>query len=72
MQEVVQFNENHKWCGCFGFVDEVKKIKDENGKDVLRLKVGVPAPQQGIAYIFATREEVQFIGCTNLVPKKEV
>lgn len=71
MQEVVQFNENHKWCGCFGFVDERKRVKDESGKDVLRLKIGVPAPQQGIAYIFATYEEVDFIGCTNLVLKKE-
>lgn len=34
---VVQFNENHKWCGCFGFINEIK------GE---RIMVGVPIPQQ--------------------------
>ena len=34
---VIQFNEKHKWCGCFGFIEEVK---DE------RIMVGVPIPQQ--------------------------
>ena len=37
MQEVVQFNEGHKWCGCFGFVEEEKPE---------RLMVSVPVPQQ--------------------------
>jgi len=26
--EVVQFNEKHKWCGCLGIVEEVKKKGD--------------------------------------------
>ena len=58
MQEVIQFNEKHKWCGCFGFVEEEKPN---------RLMVGVPVPQQGTAYIFCTREEVDHIGMTDLV-----
>lgn len=45
--DAVQFNEKHKWCGCFGFVNEVKVC----GEDV-RYMVGVPVPQQGTAYIF--------------------
>lgn len=28
--DVVQFNENHDWRGCFGFIDEAK----ETGEDV--------------------------------------
>ena len=63
MQEVVQFNEKHKWCGSFGFVKEDKPN---------RLMVGVPIPQQqGIAYIFCARDEVDNIGYTNLVLKED-
>lgn len=42
--EAVQFNEKHKWCGCLGIVEEVKKN---------RIMVGVPVPEKGTAYIFA-------------------
>ena len=59
-QEVVQFNENHKWCGCFGFVNEEKPN---------RVMVGVPCPQEGVAYIFCTRNDIDSIGYTNLVLK---
>lgn len=24
VNDVVQFNENHKWCGCLGIIDEVQ------------------------------------------------
>lgn len=60
--QVIQFNENHKWCGCFGFVNEVK------GK---RIMVGVPIPQQGTAYIFCEEKDYDLIGKTNLLPKEE-
>ena len=59
---VVQFNEKHKWCGCFGFVDEIKGD---------RLLVGVPIPQQGTAYIFCTKNDVDNIGSTDLLPSKD-
>ena len=62
MKHVVQFNENHKWCGCFGFIEEIK------GE---RIMVGVPMPQQGTAYIFCTKEDIDLIGVTNLVLAKE-
>ncbi|MGN1301532.1 MAG: hypothetical protein ACI4U9_03300 [Clostridia bacterium] len=58
-KKVVQFNERHKWCGCFGFVNEEKPN---------RLMIGVPMPQQGTAYIFCTEEDVDYIGETDLLP----
>ena len=32
--DVVQFNENHKWCGALGIINEVKDCK-ENGQEEL-------------------------------------
>ena len=58
---VVQFNENHKWCGCFGFVNEIKGD---------RIMVGVPIPQNGTAYIFCKKEDIDNIGTTDLLPKE--
>ena len=39
VNDVVQFNENHKWCGCLGIVNEIKNC----GED-FRYMVGVPVP----------------------------
>lgn len=63
--DIVQFNENHKWCGCLGIVDEIKDC-GENG---IRYMVGVPIPQQGIAYIFVMSEEsaIELIGEAKLI-----
>ena len=27
--DVVQFNENHKWCGCLGIIYEIKEIHND-------------------------------------------
>lgn len=51
--DIVQFNEKHKWCGCLGIINEVKDCK-EKGK---RYMVGVPIPQQGTAFIFVMSDE---------------
>ena len=51
--DVVQFTEAHKWCGCLGIVNEVKKN---------RIMVGVPVPQQGTAYIFDDGSNIEYIG----------
>lgn len=59
--DVVQFNENHKWCGCLGIVEEVNK------SDYL---VGVPVPQRGTAYIFADPGEIEYIGKAVMVSSK--
>lgn len=50
--DVVQFNENHKWCGCLGIVREVKK-----GIADTRYMIGVPAPQQRTAFICVMESE---------------
>ncbi|MBR2245968.1 MAG: hypothetical protein IJ880_02895 [Bacilli bacterium] len=63
INDIVVFRENHKWVGCIGFVNEIKKVKDKDGKDTLRLMIGVPAPMEGVAYIFATPEDVENLQC---------
>ena len=55
INDVVQFTENHKWCGCFGYIDEVKKC----GNDI-RYMIGVPMPEQGTAYIFSMESDNDF------------
>ncbi len=63
--DVVQFNEKHKWCGCFGFVNEVKNCGDD-----VRYMVGVPVPQKGTAYIFTMRsaQEIEWVGESIFMP----
>ena len=68
IRDIVCFRENHKWVGCIGFVNEIKKVKDEEGKDTLRLMIGVPVPQKGVAYIFATPNEVENLMCAYKYP----
>lgn len=67
--DVVQFNENHKWCGCLGIISEVKDCK-ENG---IRYMVGVPVPMKGTAFIFVMDNEnsIEYIGKAVLVLKDE-
>ena len=67
--DVVQFNENHKWTGCLGIIDEIKDCKG-NG---IRYMVGVPVPQQGTAYIFvmSTENAIEKIGEAKLVIKED-
>lgn len=57
--DVVQFNEKHKWCGSLGIITKVT----ETDKDVMYM-IGVPIPQQGIAYIRVLDSEnaVEYIG----------
>ena len=54
--DVVQFTENHKWCGSLGIVHEVKEYS--NGK--IRYMIGVPMPQQGTAFIYSMQDEDDF------------
>lgn len=57
--DVVQFNEKHKWCGCLGIITRVKEIDNDT-----LYTIGVPIPQQGIAYIRAMKSEyvIEYIG----------
>ena len=67
--DVVQFTENHKWCGCFGIIDEATEY---SGGDTKYL-IGVPIPQQGTAYIFSmeSKNDFEYIGKAILCPKEE-
>lgn len=55
---VVQFNEQHKWSGCFGIVAE--DTKDD------KYLIGVPIPDNTdndvVAFIFAKKNEFEVIG----------
>ena len=57
--DVVQFNENHKWCGSLGIVTKVAEVHD----DILYI-IGVPIPEKGIAYIRVLDSEnaLEYIG----------
>ena len=55
--DVVQFTENHKWCGCLGIVS-----KDKGYDHPRRYVIGVPLPEKGIAYIFDDGSNIERIG----------
>lgn len=65
--DVVQFNENHKWCSCLGIIAEAKKVQDG-----YRYMIGVPMPQQGTAFIFDDGTGIELIGIAHFVIKQEV
>ena len=58
--DVVQFNENHKWCSSLGIIDGIKDC-GENG---IRYMVGVPVPMQGVAFIYvmSTENAIEYVG----------
>ena len=64
--DVVQFTEDHKWCGCFGYINEIKRCGDGN----IRYMVGVPMPQGGTAYIFTKDmdDDIEYVGKAVLMP----
>lgn len=62
--DVIQFNENHKWRGCLGIIMEVKTCQvretiepSDTIKVDIRYMVGVPIPQQGTAFIYVMESE---------------
>lgn len=68
VNDVVQFNEKHKWCGSLGIICEIKKC----GNDT-RYMIGVPAPMQGTAFIFVMKSEdaICYIGRAIMVLNRE-
>lgn len=58
--DVIQINENHKWCGCLCIVSEVKDWGCLAGIDI---------PEQGIAYVRLSSDQYDFIGPAALVPQ---
>ena len=73
--DVVQFNENHKWQGCLGIINEKKEIHNSElkgeGMNDIKYMVGVPIPQEGTAFIYVLQSEfaIELIGTAVLVPK---
>lgn len=64
--DVVQFNEEHKWCGCLGIVEEV----NENHR---RYMIGVPIPEKGTAYLFVDKRDnvIEYVGKAVLMAKED-
>ena len=62
VNDVVQFTENHKWCGCLGIIAE-----DKGEGHPRRYIIGVPVPMQGTAYIFDDGSGIEYIGKAVLV-----
>ena len=73
--DVVQFNENHKWQGCLGIINEKKEIHNSElqgeGMNDIKYMVGVPIPQEGTAFIYVLQSEfaIELIGKAILVPR---
>ena len=67
INDVVQFNENHKWRGSLGIINEIKRCGDD-----IRYMVGVPAPMEGTAFIYVMNSEnaIELIGQAVLVPRE--
>lgn len=68
VSDVVQFNENHKWCGCLGIIREVKVLKEDT-----RYMVYVNIPEKGNAFIYVMQSEdsLELIGKAVLTLKEE-
>lgn len=62
--DVVQFNENHKWCGSLGIV------VDKDNYD--RYMIGVPIPEKGTAYIFVNERDnvIEYVSKAVLMAKE--
>ena len=59
--DVVQFTEGHKWCGCLGIISE-----DKGKPHPRRYLIGVPVPSNDdkaqTAYIFDDGSHIERIG----------
>lgn len=63
--DVVQFTEKHKWCGCLGIIEEIKEGLVNN-----KYLIGVPMPERGTAYIFDNGSNIEHIGQALLIKEK--
>lgn len=62
VNDVVQFNEKHKWRGSLGIISEDKGFEHPR-----RYLIGVPIPDSGIAYIYDDGSSIEYIGKAVLV-----
>lgn len=72
VNDVVQFNENHKWCGCLGIVNEIKTCGNESSELDKRYMIAVPIPLQGTAFIYVMESDnaLELIGSAILTLKE--
>lgn len=66
INDVVQFTENHKWCGCLGIIEG-----DKGEGHPRRYMIGVPVPMGGTAYIFDDGSGIERIGKAVLVCRED-
>lgn len=62
VNSVVQFTENHKWCGCLGIIEE-----DKGEGHPRRYLIGVPIPDSGTAFIYDDGSSIERIGKTVMI-----
>lgn len=62
--DVIQFNEQHKWCGALGIVDEVKPSY------VLVAIPHIHEDRVGTAYIRCNADEIELVGRAIFVPNE--
>lgn len=62
--DVVQFTDQHIWCGCLGIVTKLKEFENDT-----RYMVGVPMPGKGTAFVFVmeSKNEIERIGEAHFV-----
>ena len=71
LYDVVQFVNDHKWCGCYGVIYEKKEVYCRGGEDhEFRYMVEIPIPKGNTvlpAYIYVLEHEnaLEYIGRTN-------
>ena len=71
--DIIQFNENHKWCGALAIVSEVKVLEND-----VKIMAGVPMLENdgvsGQAYIYTMQSAGEFdpVGRAVLVPESQV
>lgn len=67
MYDVVQFKENHKWCGNLGIIYNIEEIDDD-----IKYKVGVATIKQKMKYIYVLKSQnnIEKIGTSYLYVKR--
>lgn len=65
VNDVVQFNERHKWRGSLGIISEDKGFEHPR-----RYLIGVPIPDSRIAYIYDDGSSIEYVGKAVLVEEE--
>lgn len=67
--DVVQFEENHKWCGCFGIVCDVTEYI--NGEASYMIAIPRINRNKGFIYSMESEKDLIYVGEAVLVPADE-